>query len=236
MAKPPPVASALTRDASFDARCVAAHELALQQAALAGQERLDAELAALEAARAVVEAARKRQAEQEREERLQQARAQAERSKDEYAIVELGVSNLADVEPMRPAWFDALSTYSEKLVAIKTNKLGDWEAFNEWLKKEYDAEELAEFHFEDDEDLEIWEKFSAIQHAEKQKAARQKQQVGVSAVKMKETWLDGAGWTPRGLEQAPENAPGSDPKRSSGAKIITPRDPKISCNTDTIHI
>ena len=51
--------------------------------------------------------------------------------------------------------------YVEKLAAIRADKLGDWDAFNAWLRAEYDASDLAEFTFEDEEDLEIYNDFRA---------------------------------------------------------------------------
>ena len=43
----------------------------------------------------------------------------------------------------------------------QADKLGDWEGFNEWLRAEYDAEDLAEFTFEDEDDLDIYLHFKA---------------------------------------------------------------------------
>ena len=81
---------------------------------------------------------------------------------EQYSKVErtLEVIKEATVEEL-PGWFTALPGYAEKLAAVKANQLGDWDAFNEWLRKEYDAEDLAEFTFEDEEDLEIYNDFRA---------------------------------------------------------------------------
>lgn len=38
----------------------------------------------------------------------------------------------------------------------QANELGDWDAFNAWLSAEYDEADLADFTFEDEEDLDIY--------------------------------------------------------------------------------
>ena len=43
----------------------------------------------------------------------------------------------------------------------QANKLGDWDDFNAWLRTEYDAEDLAEFNFDEEEDLDIYNDFRA---------------------------------------------------------------------------
>lgn len=124
---------------------------------LAHYKRIDATLAA-EAAEANAEAER-----QSRElERLVweslQAKGQMMYAKGAYGGK--GAEAAAAVEAL-PEWFEALSGYAEKLEAIKANKLGDWDAFNEWLRSEYSAEDLAEFTFTDPEDLDIYTDFRA---------------------------------------------------------------------------
>jgi len=59
-----------------------------------------------------------------------------------------------------PGWFEALAG-AEKRAAVKANKLGDWDEFNVWLHAEYEAEDLADFTFEDEDDLEIYMHFRA---------------------------------------------------------------------------
>ena len=75
----------------------------------------------------------------------------------------------------------ALETPAEKLAAIKADKLGDWAAFTTWLTSEYDAEELADFHFDDEEDLDIYAKFRAVTSAARHKEAAQKRQAAAAA-------------------------------------------------------
>ena len=87
---------------------------------------------------------------------------QEARTKEQYAKVERTIEVKADVAVEGlPGWFEALTDFRERLAAIKANKLGDWEEFNAWLRTEYDEEDLAEFTFEDEEDIEIYTDFRA---------------------------------------------------------------------------
>lgn len=79
------------------------------------------------------------------------------RAKDQYARVERTLEDkheASEVEGL-PDWFEALPGYSEKLAAIRADRLGDWDAFNAWLRAEYDPSDLADFTFEDEEDLDL---------------------------------------------------------------------------------
>jgi hypothetical protein len=44
---------------------------------------------------------------------------------------------------------------------VQANRLGDWDEFNAWLQTEYDAEDLAEFNCDEEEDLDIYKDFRA---------------------------------------------------------------------------
>ena len=44
---------------------------------------------------------------------------------------------------------------------VQANRLGDWDEFNAWLRTEYDAEDLAEFNCDEEEDLDIYKDFRA---------------------------------------------------------------------------
>lgn len=151
-----PLASTLTeRDRAFEERCAAGDAKAREAVALA-PERVAAEAAALAAAHAVVEAEENRVAAEAARVRAEEAARHEEerkqrdaRAQDEYAVVEIdtprgrGVAGvLAADDGSAPDWFEELSV-EEALAAVRADKLGDWAAFNTWLKAEYDEDECA---------------------------------------------------------------------------------------------
>jgi hypothetical protein len=95
-----------------------------------------------------------------------QRMGQEARAKEQYAKVErtAEAQRQAHVNTVDclPGWFDALGDdFSEKLAAVKADKLGDWDEFNAWLRMEYDADDLDEFTFDEKEDLDIYLDFRA---------------------------------------------------------------------------
>jgi hypothetical protein len=165
-----PIASTLPADRRHDQRC--RDEDGKARSVAAATQNAQAE-AALAAARAVVDEARRRQAADERAALDAEARAREARAKEEYAVVELsGPSAVAPlVRDAQPDWFVALSP-AERAACIKADGLGDWEAFEAWLHASYDADELDGFEF-DEEALDIYEKFAAERQKHEEKLALQ---------------------------------------------------------------
>ena len=230
MAGAPPVASELARDRDYERRCQQLDEKAAAGAAAAGAEAAAAEAAALAAAlaaaREMVEEAERQRAVEVAAANEEERKAREARAKDEYAIVER-----SNVDPMFdggggtaaargvPPWFVSLTT-AEKLAAVRADKLGDWEAFNVWLRATYDADELAELTMEDEEDIEVYDKFRAVREAEEAKAAREQHLAKVLAARApslasqmpKEDTLDG-------IWEAAEHATAAAP----AGTVLTPR-------------
>jgi len=198
-----PIAATITeRDRSFEEMCAETDRKA-REASANDWGRAELEQRALASSRSVVEEAERQRAKEVQLQRVAtrkqweaERKAQDARAMEAYAVVEVGVGRAVDGaagETGLPDWFEQLAP-SAKLAAIRENQLGDWAAFNAWLRTEYDADELADFAFDDEEDLQIHTKFYAVRAAERQKQrlARQQhdQQAAAARRSEKKSWLE----------------------------------------------
>ena len=160
----------LAPDAKFEEWCITVDERSRKARAPR------AEAAALQAAREVVEAVRKQEKAEKAAEHAEAARAREARTKDAYAVVELDRSDSEVASsPVLPERFMKLSN-ADKVALIASNGLGDWAAFNDWLRRTYDADELEGFKFDEDA-LDVYFKFAGEKKEPEQTATS-----GVAAV------------------------------------------------------